>query len=292
MIDRLHQVEPHHAFFLLKNTLWLPKLLYIRRTTCHRTSCPSLNQMDEFLRLAVSSLTNVTFNDDSWAQAVLPLRYCSLHLVAALFIPSDKANPSHGPPPRRGHRCSQTSGEWSTIHPNLDPPAPPMRSSQRAWDTSVISQQYETLLAASDQLTRARLLAASFTGSGAWIQAVPSSSFGMLLDPETLRIGVALRVGAALCEPNRCQCGRSVEPMGLHPLSCRYSSGRFPRHQALNDIVQRALSSSGVPSTLEPTGLNRGDGKRPDGMTLFPYKREKCLVWDATVADTYALRTS
>ena len=73
MIDRLHQVEPHHAFFLLKNTLWLPKLLYIRRTTCHRTSCPYLNQMDEFLRLAVSSLTNVTFNDDSWAQAVLPV---------------------------------------------------------------------------------------------------------------------------------------------------------------------------------------------------------------------------
>ena len=76
--------------------------------------------------------------------------------------------------------------------------------------------------------------------------------------------------------------------MGLHPLSCRYSAGRFPRHQALNDIVKRALSSAGVPSTLEPTGLHRGDGKRPDGMTLFPYKLGRCLVRDATVADTFA----
>ena len=34
-------------------------------------------------------------------------------------------------------------------------------------------------------------------------------------------------------------------------------------------------------------GLDRGDGKRPDGMTLFPFYRGKSLVWDATVADTF-----
>ena len=29
--------------------------------------------------------------------------------------------------------------------------------------------------------------------------------------------------------------------------------------------------AAGFPSQLEPVGLERGDGKRPDGITLFPF---------------------
>ena len=39
----------------------------------------------------------------------------------------------------------------------------------------------------------------------------------------------------------------------------------------LNDILHRALSSANVPSRLEPTGLDRADGKRPDGITMVPW---------------------
>ena len=35
-------------------------------------------------------------------------------------------------------------------------------------------------------------------------------------------------------------------------------------------------------------GLDRGDGKRPDGLTTFPFKSGKCLAWDATCTDTFA----
>ena len=35
-------------------------------------------------------------------------------------------------------------------------------------------------------------------------------------------------------------------------------------------------------------GLDRGDGKRPDGITLFPFKSGKALIWDATCTDTFS----
>ena len=76
--------------------------------------------------------------------------------------------------------------------------------------------------------------------------------------------------------------------MGRHGLSCKNQVGRHPRHSNVNDLVKRALSSADIPSRLEPQGLSRKDGKRPDGMTLFPYKEGRCLVWDVTVVDTLA----
>lgn len=39
---------------------------------------------------------------------------------------------------------------------------------------------------------------------------------------------------------------------------------------------------------LEPNGLARDDGKRPDGTTLTPWKLGRPLVWDATCIDTLA----
>ena len=56
----------------------------------------------------------------------------------------------------------------------------------------------------------------------------------------------------------------------------------------LNDILHRALSSANVPSRLEPTGLDRADGKRPDGITMVPWSNGRLLVWDTTCVDTFA----
>jgi hypothetical protein len=43
-----------------------------------------------------------------------------------------------------------------------------------------------------------------------------------------------------------------------------------------------------VNSILEPNGLSRDDGKRPDGMTLVSWIKGQPLVWDVTVVDTLA----
>ena len=39
---------------------------------------------------------------------------------------------------------------------------------------------------------------------------------------------------------------------------------------------------------LEPRGLYRTDGKRPDGVTIIPWEMGKQLVWDVTVVDALA----
>ena len=110
----------------------------------------------------------------------------------------------------------------------------------------------------------------------------------VIIDNDTLRIGVAVRVGLTACIPHRCNCGTTVDIFGTHPLSCRFSAGRIPRHSALNDVVRRGLPAAGIPSILEPSGLDRGDGKRPDGITVYPYSHGRCLIWDATCVNTFA----
>ena len=59
----------------------------------------------------------------------------------------------------------------------------------------------------------------------------------------------------------------------------------------MHDLVARAFTSAGIPSSNEPHALVRSYGKRPDGLTLVPWKGGKPLAWDVTavctVADSY-----
>ena len=120
------------------------------------------------------------------------------------------------------------------------------------------------------------------------MNALPAACLGTLLDNDSFRVAVALRLGAPLCSPHVCRCGQQVSEDGAHGLSCRLSAGRLSRHSAVNDLIKRALVTAGVPSILEPSGVSRNDGKRPDGMSIFPWSRGKALIWDFTCVDTLA----
>ena len=48
------------------------------------------------------------------------------------------------------------------------------------------------------------------------------------------------------------------------------------------------MGSLDLPSVLEPRGLYRTDGKRPDGVAMIPWEMGKQLVWDVTVVDALA----
>ena len=52
-----------------------------------------------------------------------------------------------------------------------------------------------------------------------------------------------------------------ADALGLHGLVCKQAPGKTARHQAINDIIGRAVTSADTPVTKEPVGLTRLDGK-------------------------------
>ena len=129
-------------------------------------------------------------------------------------------------------------------------------------------------------------MAVSCPESGAWLHALPIAALGLRMSDDVVRVAAGLRLGVLLCRPHLCaSCGADVT-LGTHGLSCRFSKGRHSRHAVVNDIVKRSLESAKILCHLEPTGLFRSDGKRPDGASIVPWKGGKVLVWDTTFPDT------
>lgn len=176
--------------------------------------------------------------------------------------------------------------EWKERCP--DEPMPDQPRFQKGWDVPLIQKSLSALLLDGSITDRARILAASEAESGAWLLAYPSPHLGTILDQVSLRIAFCLRFGLRICQPHICICGASVGDLGHHGLSCSKSAGRLSRHASINQIIKRSLASANIPSLLEPVGVFRDDGKRPDGITLLPWKQGRALIWDATCADTLA----
>jgi len=83
-----------------------------------------------------------------------------------------------------------------------------------------------------------------------------------------------------------CRCGAPVDAQGIHGSVCKQAPSRIARHQAINDVIARAITAASVPVTKEPVGLARLDGKRPDGLTLIPWQGGKPLTRDVMVVST------
>jgi hypothetical protein len=118
--------------------------------------------------------------------------------------------------------------------------------------------------------------------------------FSLIVNEQNVR--EAINSFPARSSPHICKCNAKVDEIGIHGLSCSKNSGRFFRPTEINFTINRSLTSIDVNSTLEPNGLSRNDGKRPDGMTLVPWIKGQPLVWDVTIVDTladsYVLKTS
>jgi hypothetical protein len=299
MRSRLSSLSSHTAFFLLRISISTPKLIYFLRCSPSFKEEGCLLQYDVALKSVLEEILNLSLTDEAWHQSSLPVKMGGLGVRHAVdtathsFLASfhscknlvDQVLPSYLD--SVDVNVVDATRDW-TLEGHTIPNAADART-QSKWEVQKFTKLQATLINTShDEVQKARILAASSPHSGDWLQALPSPQLGTLLSNESFRIASALRLGGDICQPHICPCGSAVAGSGHHGLSCKRSAGRLSRHAAVNDLIQRALRSAEIPSIKEPTGCSRTDGKKPDGLTLIPWKHGKALIWDFTSSCTFA----
>ena len=85
-------------------------------------------------------------------------------------------------------------------------------------------------------------------------------------------------------------CKQAGLPVSFGGLGCRRAGdiSAFLLLHMMNDVIKRALQKTTLPLVLGPLGLDRGDGSRPDVLTVFPFSEGRNLVWGCTCVDTFA----
>ena len=299
-MSRLALLHAHDASVNLRKSHSIQKWLYTTRTA-ECSGRPALQLFDNILREGLSAILNIHLSEDQWIQASLPVRNGGLGIRSATMLaPSAFLASAAGTSDlqdkilRLGSVISsdpsfQSSFEAWSASSATSAPTGPEATKQRNWDAGSITKALTSLSSKlTDAVSSARLLAAQSAHSGDWLHAPPLTAVGLRLSDEAIRVAVGMRLGINLCQPHQCPCGAVVDARGLHGLSCRRSAGRQQRHSLLNDIIFRSLGRAKIQASKEPLGLVRSDGKRPDGVTLIPWSRGKCLTWDVTVPDTFA----
>ena len=263
MTEKLSILDRYPAYFLLINCFSMDKLMYLLR------SSPTFQHPDlhadfvDCLKSCATYICNVSFDDIDRIQATLPisLEGIGLRRASDLALPAYLASISASQsliskstqPDNIPLALDSCFDVWSSTNPSL----PENPNLQRQWDDIKSSSRSATLRPLLDQHRLACLSSATQPNSGAWMNCLPSTAIGTLLDNESFRIAISQRLGLSVCAPHKCHCGAIVDRYGLHPLSYRHSAGRLPRHSDLIDIIKRALSSVGFNGVLEPVGLDR-----------------------------------
>ena len=303
MCSRLEKLDSHTALFLLRNAFALPKMTYFLRAAPCFVNTDILGEYDSILRKALESIINIQLDDNTWMQASLPITCGGLGIRKAtdISLPAYLSSVSATYPAvcsilseeiSESNYCSfyvQARYMW---HQELktdetEPTFPQQPEAQQKWDLPLATKKLQLLINnAETQPKKAILQAVSSEHSSEWLSAIPSSNLGLKLNSTSLRIAVCLPLGCKIAHPYLCTCGTAVDPLAHHPLACRLSEGRHPRHSAINATIKRAFGSADIPSSLEPAGIARNDFRRPDGVTHFPFSGGKCVVWDFTCVDT------
>lgn len=297
--ENLKSLDSHDGFFLLKNCFAIPKLLYTLRSSPCFHNMDVLKEYDEVLRSSLESILNVHLLDRPWSQASLPVSSGGLGIRRAtdLAVPTFLSSANGTQLLVNSILTESVSAEvYSFIDQALecwrsqvgqDVPLPDNWSSQSEWDGPICDLRLKELVdSCPNQEERAIILSVSSKNSSDWLHALPVPSLGLKLDDSSLRIAIGIRLSTQLCHEYTCKCGTFVNSFGRHGLGCKLAQGRHPRHRNVNKMLQKALGSADFPSLLEPSGLSRDDGKRPDGLTYFAYENGKNLIWDFTCPDT------
>lgn len=304
-VGRLSLLNAQEALILLRASFSAPRVQHLMRCS-PSVDHSALSEFDNILKSAICKITNCDLSENQWLQASLPIHDGGLGIrrVSSLALPAFLASAA-GSLRLQDAILSQVDSKpdsffasylqrWSTAVGG-PPPVQPLSGKQPFWDRpGVLSDKATVESKLSNEHGKTSFLAAMAPHSGDWLLALPITACGLRLEDEAVRTAVALRLGVNLCVPHACHCGAQVDAYGVHSLICKHASGRTSRHQAINDTMARAFVSADIPITKEPNGLSLADNKRPDGLTLLPWREGKPLAWDVTVicplADSYISR--
>lgn len=297
LLRRLVDMKFHIAYYLMKNCFLVPKLNYLMRTSPTWKIKQQIDSMDQDIKKTVEAIINTKLSEEKWRLSTLPvnlggigIRKLGETMLPAFLSSVNSTFPLVSTMLSLITDIGEVAGYAEAMDMWIDSfgiNVPDCTIFQHDWDTLMCTKILESITFDSEK-DKALHLATSLQESNAWLQVLPSRSIGTLLDNNQFRISMGLRLGAPICAPHTCICGEKVDGRGTHGLNCSKSAGRFSRHFTLNDVIRRGLASAKIPAVLEPVGMIREDGRRPDGMSTVPWKSGRCLVWDATCTDTLA----
>lgn len=294
LCERVKDVPSHQAFFLIRNCFAVPKLLYLFRTSPTFNQADILTELDSLLRSTMESNMNTLLGDRSWKQLTMPVKLGGFGIPS----PSQLSSPAYiASVLSTTHLVSAICNQvvelenaialWSEKAPNAT--APTWKTKQRSWVMPIGQACIDELTeSAPSDRDKARLLGCQCRGSGDWINALPSNALGLCLTDDQFRISCGLRLGAPVSSAQLCLCGTQLDTHGNHQLVCPRLCSRLARHSMCNNVIKETFRSAKIPASLEPLGLLRHDGRRPDGVSLIPVERGRAIAWDFTCVNRLA----
>ena len=242
MASRLEEIDKHDALFLLRQCFAIPKMTYFFRTSPCFMEPEILKSYDEVIKSALTEILNLQFIEEkTWSQCTLPTKDGGLGVRSAqevalpAFLSSVQGTLSTTcsllpPEVREGKNEFFEIGSEKWLLQSGKSNLPDIQIFQSNWDRPICEKKLKDLIENADSdVEKARLLAISSENASSYLNALPLPSLGLKLSDAELPIVIGLRLGATLCQPHQCICGKNVEPDGLHGLDCNKQIGHFDK---------------------------------------------------------------
>ena len=203
LVSRLPSLHAHIALYLLKNCLAISKLIY-RLRCCPSWKAPDqLADFDRVVRQGLELIINSTIEDDTWFQASLPVGRVGIGtrsapdlsvpaFLASFLSTTELVNNLPG--------ITTLDPAWSDgLLKWLETSGTdviPTSKYQRDWEAPILEKKSNILLASAiTPKAEARIRAVTRKEYGDFLNAIPFASIGTLMNNETFRIAVGLRLG-------------------------------------------------------------------------------------------------
>ena len=109
----------------------------------------------------------------------------------------------------------------------------------------------------------------------------------MLINRKYLALKITSVVFTVTKAPSVCAAVVGEWMRGVFTGSCKFSSGRHPKHAVLNDTIKRSLTECGSLLYYGISGSWQERREETGWYYCIPILQQESLCWDATCTDTY-----